>query len=138
MPSLLPAFILAYSLQSAIAVAALWVVVHVLAPRSATLRLRVWQAALVLAVALPAGVFLPIGPAPSGGGEALLSIASVSLESQAAWPWWLAFGLLAGTALRAGWIRVGWAMLRRRFQLRDPRMTPFLPRPVLPSASAPA
>ncbi len=86
-----------------------------LAPRSATLRLRVWQAALVLAVALPAGVFLPIGPAPSGGGEALLSIASVSLESQAAWPWWLAFGLLAGTALRAGWIGVGWVMLRRRF-----------------------
>ena len=121
MPSLLPAFLLAYSLQLALVVAALWVVVRVLAPRSATLRLRVWQAALALAVALPAGVFLPIGPAPSGGGEALVSIASVSLESpdsaarQAAWPWWLAFGLLAGTALRAGWIGVGWVMLRRRF-----------------------
>lgn len=121
MAALFPAFLLAYSLQLAIVVAALWVVVRVLASRSAMIRLRVWQAALVLAVALPAGALLPGVPAPSGDGEALLSIARVSIESpdaaarQAAWPSWLAVALMAGTTLRAAWIGVGWVTMRRRF-----------------------
>jgi TonB family protein len=121
MAALFPAFLLAYSLQLAIVVAALWVGVRVLASRSAMTRLRVWQAALVLAVALPAGALLPVVPAPSGEREAFLSIARVSIESpdgaapQAAWPSWLAIGLIAGAALRAAWIGVGWVAMRRRF-----------------------
>jgi TonB family protein len=121
MAALFAAFLLAYSLQLAIVVAALWVVVRVLALRSAMTRLRVWQAALVFAVALPAGAWLPVVPAPSGEGEALLSIASISIEfpdgaaPQAAWPSWLAMGLMAGTALRAAWITLGWVTMRRRF-----------------------
>ena len=121
MTALFPAFLLAYSLQLAIVVAALWVAVRVLASRSAMVRLRVWQAALVFAVALPAGAVLPIVPAPSGEGEALLSIARVSMESQGgaapqvAWSSWLAIVLMAGTALRAAWIGVGWVTMRRRF-----------------------
>jgi TonB family protein len=119
MAALLSAVVLAYSLQLALVIAVLWVLVRVLAPRSAALRLRVWQAALVLTVALPATVFMPIVPAPSGASEALLSIARVSIAPQdravahAAWPSWLMV-LVMGAGLRACWIGAGWVTLRRR------------------------
>jgi TonB family protein len=71
-------------------------------------------------VILPAGVFLPSLPASSLGGEALLSIASVSVERQndaaAQGPWlsWLAAFLFLGAMLRATWLDMGWMRLRQR------------------------
>jgi TonB family protein len=119
--ALLPAFLLAYSLQLAIVVAAIFMVMRILAPRSATLRLRVWQAALVLAVALPVTAWIPIVPFPAGDTGTILSMASVSiepphtLEARTLSSSWLLVALLTGTALRAAWIGVGWFTLRRRF-----------------------
>jgi hypothetical protein len=115
-------FLLAYSLQLAVVVSVLWALLQVLASRFATVRLRAWQAALVATVVLPAGAFVPIAPASSSGGpDALLSLAMVSIEPvtaaarQPAWTWWLLTLLIAGAALRAVWIGIGWLTLRHRF-----------------------
>ena len=115
-------FLLAYGLQLAVVVSVLWALLQVLASRFATVRLRAWQAALVATVVLPAGVFVPTARASSSGGpDALLSIAMVSIEpvtgaaQQPAWTWWLLTLLIGGTALRAVWIGIGWLTLRHRF-----------------------
>jgi hypothetical protein len=80
MPTMLASLLVPYSLQLAVVVVALWALLRMFAPRAAAVRLRAWQAALAFAVVLPAVVFLPVLPAPAGNGEALLSIAGVSVE----------------------------------------------------------
>jgi TonB family protein len=127
----LPAFLLAYSLQLAIVVAVLWAVLRAVASRSSAVRLRTWQAALVAALVLPVGVFTPIVPVSSTGGtEALLSIARVSIEPanaapHTAWPQWLLTLWVLGAVLRGSRVGIGWVMLRRRFSsvaaVDDPR-----------------
>ena len=114
---LLP-FVVAYSLQLAIVVAALWLLLRVLAARAAALRLRAWQAALALAILLPAGAFLPFTPLPSNvGGDTLLST-SIELWTGgiavAWWTEWILAVLIAGAALRGGWLAIGWRRLKRR------------------------
>jgi beta-lactamase regulating signal transducer with metallopeptidase domain len=132
MAASLAAFLLAYSLQLAVVVSVLWALLRVLASRSAAVRLRTWQAALVVAMVLPVGAFVPISPmSPSGGPEALLSIAMVSIEPvnaaarQTAWTPWLVTLLALGAALRVAWIGTGWVILRYRFttapSVEDPR-----------------
>jgi TonB family protein len=118
----LGAFLLAYSLQLAVVVSVLWAVLRVLASRSAAVRLRTWQAALVGAMVLPVGAFVPLSPmSSSAGADALLSIAMVSIEPvnaaarQTAWTPWLLTLMALGAALRIVWIGTGWVMLRYRF-----------------------
>ena len=112
-------FVLAYSLQLAIVVAALWLLLRMLAARAAALRLRAWRAALALAILLPAGVFLPFAPLPSNDrGDTLLST-SMELWTGAIglswWTEWILALLIAGAALRGGWLAIGWLRFRRRF-----------------------
>ena len=112
-------FVLAYSLQLAVVVAMLWLLLRVLAPRSPALRLRAWQAALVLAILLPIGVFLPFVRVPSSnGGEALLST-SIELWTDAiGLSWWnelLLAVLVAGAVFRGSWLAIGWLRFRRLF-----------------------
>lgn len=114
---LLP-FILAYSLQLAIVVAALWLLLRAVAPRSAALRLRAWQAALLLAVALPAGVFAPLVPSQSTGTAEPLLSTSIELWTGgiglSQWTEWMVALLIAGAVLRASWLALGWMRLRQQ------------------------
>jgi len=83
MVAALPPFLLAYSLQLGVVVTVLWVLLRILASRASNVRLRAWQATLVLVIVLPVGVFVPIAPMSSGDGTgALLSIVTVSMEPQ--------------------------------------------------------
>src|SRR5262245_16247343 len=121
MTALFPSFLLAYSLQLATVVAALFVVMRALAPRSAGFRLRVWQAALALIILLPAISFSPMDALSPGAGATRVWTAPLSIEAassaapRATWPSWVVVALLMGAALRAGWIGTGLVALRRRF-----------------------
>jgi D-alanyl-D-alanine endopeptidase (penicillin-binding protein 7) len=110
--------VLAYSLQLAIVVAVLWLLLRMLAARAAALRLRAWQAALALAILLPASVFLPVVPLPSNvGGDALLST-SIELWTGGIvvvwWTEWILALLIAGAVLRGGWLVIGWLRFKGR------------------------
>lgn len=114
---LLP-IVLAYSLQLATVVAGLWLLLRALASQSPALRLRAWQTALGLALLLPAGAFVPFSPVPSSGGEVRLTSSIALWTGATGMPWWAEWIvpiLLAGCAIRASWLIVGWLRLRRRF-----------------------
>jgi bla regulator protein blaR1 len=111
-------FVAAYSIQLTAIVGALWMLLRLLAPRSAGLRLRAWQSALVLTVLLPLGAIAPFVPAPAIGPDQRVLSTSIELWTDAiglsSWTEWALASLILGTAMRGSWLAIGWLHFRRR------------------------